>query len=137
MRDAFHLPKILMSEPFQRLELRCTCFFTISLLRLKSGTIPQRTITFIDILTYFFLFSPICIFNFGASALSRVTSSTPAGIYLLKVNNRNTRKRCKMCSKLKIKKTERRNWRRSGVFIVKFEHMSHPVPLFLLLILNR
>ena len=27
----------------------------------------------------------------------------PAGIYLLKVNNRNTRTRCEVCSKLKMK----------------------------------
>ena len=30
----------------------------------------------------------------------------PAGIYLLKVNNRNTRTRCEMCSKLTIKTPE-------------------------------
>ena len=32
----------------------------------------------------------------------------PAGIYLLKVNNRNTRTRCEICSKLIIKTPERR-----------------------------
>ena len=32
----------------------------------------------------------------------------PANIYLSKVNNRNTRNMCEICSKLKIKKTERR-----------------------------
>ena len=32
----------------------------------------------------------------------------PAGIYLLKVNNRNTRTRCEICSKLTIKIIERR-----------------------------
>ena len=31
----------------------------------------------------------------------------PTNIYLLKVNNRNTRKRCEMCSKLTIKTPER------------------------------
>ena len=31
----------------------------------------------------------------------------PAGIYLLKVNNRNTRTRCERCSKLTIKIPER------------------------------
>ena len=30
----------------------------------------------------------------------------PANIYLFKVNNRNTRKRCEMCSKLKTKTLE-------------------------------
>ena len=44
--------------------------------------------------------------------------------YIFKGNNRNTRKRC-------------RHWRRSGVFIVKFEHISHFVLVFLLLTLSR
>ena len=48
----------------------------------------------------------------------------PAKIYLFKVNNRNTRKRCEMSSKLTIKKQERR-CRRSSVFIVNFELVSH------------
>ena len=60
----------------------------------------------------------------------------PAAIYLLKVNNRNTRTRCEICSKLTIKTPERRNWRRSGVFIVNFEHISHFLLVFLLLTLN-
>ena len=33
----------------------------------------------------------------------------PAGIYLFKVNNRNTRTRCVICSKLTIKTPERRH----------------------------
>ena len=51
----------------------------------------------------------------------------PAGIYLLKVNNRNTRTRCEICSKLAIKIPERRQ-----AFIVIFEHISHLVLVFLL-----
>ena len=54
---------------------------------------------------------------------------------MLKVNNRNTRTRCEICSKLTIKTPERRQWRRSGVFIVNFEHISHLVLMFLLLTL--
>ena len=42
-----------------------------------------------------------------------------AGIYLLKVNKRNTRTRC------------------SGIFVVNFEHISHLVLVFLLLPLSR
>ena len=60
----------------------------------------------------------------------------PAGIYLLKVTNRNTRTRCEICSKLTMKTPERRQWRRSGVFIANFEHISHLVLVFLLLTLN-
>ena len=46
----------------------------------------------------------------------------PAGIYLLKINNRNTRT-CEIR-------------RRSGIFIVNFEHISHPVLVLLLLTLE-
>ena len=52
-------------------------------------------------------------------------------------NNSNNRKRCKICSKLTIKTPERLHWRRSGVFIVNFEHISHLILVFLLLNLNR
>ena len=55
---------------------------------------------------------------------------------MFKVNNRNTRARCEICSKLIIKIPERRQWRRSGIFIVNFEHISHLVLVFLLLTLN-
>ena len=55
----------------------------------------------------------------------------PAVIYLLKVNNRNTRTRCEKCSKLTIKTLERRHWRRSGVFIVNCKHISHLFLVFL------
>ena len=60
----------------------------------------------------------------------------PIGIYLLKVNDRNTRKRFEICSKLTKKTPERCHWRRCGVFIVNFEHILHLVLVFLLLILN-
>ena len=60
----------------------------------------------------------------------------PAGIYLFKVNNRNTRTRSETCSKLTIKKTL--EWcRRSGAFFVNFEHISHLVLMFLLLTLKK
>ena len=60
----------------------------------------------------------------------------PAGIYWLKVSNRNTRTGCEICSELTIKTPERRHWCRSGVFIINFEHISHLVLVFLLLTLN-
>ena len=60
----------------------------------------------------------------------------PAGNYMFKVNNRDTRTRCKICSNLTIMTTKRHQWRRSGVFIANFEDVSHLV-LFLLLTLSR
>ena len=59
----------------------------------------------------------------------------PAGIYLSKVNNINNRTRCEICSKLTIQ-TPERHWRRSGIFIVNREHISHLALVFLLLTLN-
>ena len=44
---------------------------------------------------------------------------------LEQINNRNTRTKCEICSKLTI-----------NVFIVTFEHISHLVLVFLLLTLN-
>ena len=45
--------------------------------------------------------------------------SNPANTYLFKVNNRNTRKRCKICSKL-TKKTPEQHCLHSVAFIVNF-----------------
>ena len=73
------------------------------------------------------------------SKYTTVSSSSfniPAGTYLLKVNNRNTRTRCEICSKLTIKTPERRQWHRFGVFIDNFEHIAHPALVFLLLTLK-
>ena len=47
----------------------------------------------------------------------------PADYYMFKVNNKDTRARCTICSELTIKTPERSHWRRSGVFIVNFERI--------------
>ena len=60
-----------------------------------------------------------------------------AGIYLVKVNNRNTRTRCEICSEFTIKTPERRQWRRSAVFLVNFENISHLAVVFLSLTFIR
>ena len=60
-----------------------------------------------------------------------VISCIAAGIYLLKVNNRNTRAKYKTCSKLTIKTSGRRHWRCSGVFRVNLEHILHFVLVFI------
>ena len=59
-----------------------------------------------------------------------------ADIYLLKDNNINTITKYEICSKLTIKTPERHQWRRSGVFIVNFQNISHHVLVFLLLTLS-
>ena len=54
----------------------------------------------------------------------------PTGIYLLKFNNRNTKKRSETCSNLTTDTQKRRQWRRSDFFIVNFEHILHLFLLF-------
>ena len=83
-----------------------------------------------------------------------------ANIYMFKVNNTNTRNRCKMCSKLTVKipgqchtyAEVRFQWscfatllksnftmdvKSFWYFIVNFEHISHLSLVFLLLTLNK
>ena len=62
---------------------------------------------------------------------------SPGNIYLFKVNYRNIRKRCKICSNLTIKTEERRRRRRRSVFVVNLEHILHLFLVFLLLSLNK
>ena len=64
-------------------------------------------------------------------------SSNPAGNYMFKADNRNTRTGCEICSKLTLKIPEQCHWRRSDIFIANFEHISHLVLVFLLLTLSR
>ena len=58
-------------------------------------------------------------------------SKNPANSYLFRVNNGNLRKRFELYSKSRVKKTEQRQWRRFGVFIVNFEHISSLFLMFL------
>ena len=61
------------------------------------------------------------------------TRHYPVVIYMFKVNNRNTRTRCEICSELTIKTPELRQWRHPGFLIVNIEHISHLIVVFLLL----
>ena len=63
--------------------------------------------------------------------------NSPVGIYLFKFNNENTRIICEICSQLTIKTPDRRHWRRSDVFIVKFENISQLDLVFPWLTLNK
>ena len=51
--------------------------------------------------------------------------------YIFKDDNRNTRTKCEICSKLTIKTLARRHWHCSGVFIINFGYISHFVLVFL------
>ena len=83
--------------------------------------------------------STTCVYHMlkgRTSSASCWINITPAGIYLLKINNINSRARYEICSKLAIKTPERRHWHLSGVFIANFHHISNVVLVFLLLTLN-
>ena len=58
-------------------------------------------------------------------------------IHLFKFNDRNTEKRCKICSQLTIKAPERRQWRLPCLYCFKFEQISHLFLVFLLLTLKK
>ena len=84
------------------------------------------------------LWEAFLLFKFSIkNFFSKWEGAIPANIKLFKVNNKNVRKRCEICSKVTIKTPERRHWLCSGVFIVTFEHISHLFLVFLLLTLNN
>ena len=76
-----------------------------------------------------------CTVNFKWSYF--IKSYYLVSIYLLDVNNRTTRTRCEIYSKLTVKTLERHRWRLSDVFIVNFEHVLRLVLVFLLVALNE
>ena len=68
----------------------------------------------------------------GLSIRTFFTHFSPAGIYLFKDNNRNTRTMCEICFfKLTIITLEQHYWRRFGVFLLTLKQV------FLLLTLNK
>ena len=71
------------------------------------------------------------------NSINSNSTNLPANICLFKVNNKNTRKRCEICSKLIIKTEEWRQWHHSDIIIVNFEHIPHFPIMFLLLTLNK
>ena len=68
---------------------------------------------------------------------STKNSRDPAKIYLFKFNNKNSRKRCEICSKLTIKTPENVIEVVLLFFCVNFEYISHLFLVFLLLTLKK
>ena len=56
------------------------------------------------------------IITFEKKFFSNIVAEYSVVNYMFKVNNRSSRTRCEICSKLTIKTPERRQWRRSSVF---------------------
>ena len=61
----------------------------------------------------------------------------PTDIYLFKVNNRKTRKRCDIYFKVNNKNTRTMSLRSFSCFLINFEHISYLFLVFLLLSLNK
>ena len=103
--------------------------------RILANNFCKRKIKF-DFLSCFVTIS-LKILRIFLRSLHNIFEYCPANIYLFKSNNRNSRKRCEVYSKLTIKTTERPYWCHSGVFIVNFEHISHLFLVFLFLTFSR
>ena len=78
-----------------------------------------------------------CLKRTEKVSINTMYGKKPAGTYLFKVYNGNTRTICEIWSKLTIKIPKRRHWRRSGAFIVDFRHFAIYFLVFLLLTLNK
>ena len=63
--------------------------------------------------------------------------SYPFSIYFFIANNRNTTKRCEICSNLTIKTPQQLHGAILAFFAVNFEHISHLFLVLLLLPLNN
>ena len=76
------------------------------------------------------IFKKRYIFSYSENALFYTLTKTQPAFTCSKLTTENTKTRYEICSKLTINRLEQRQWRRSGVFVVNFEHIS----LFLLLL---
>ena len=85
----------------------------------------------IIILTFYQIFANLSRLSLVDLELVFIGRGDPCWhLHVHKVNNRNSRTRCEVCLKLTIKTPKRHHWRLSGVLIVNFKHISHPVLLF-------
>ena len=80
------------------------------------------------------------VFKFD-SYIKHIWANYPANIYLFKVNNRNTRKRCEICSKLTIKHQNDELWTHftpfSSVSFVDFEQVNISWVVFMIQINDK
>ena len=111
---------------------RITCWFKYLKFVLNSIWIPSRSHDIVGKSARHLFGFLSCYWEEEAYIL---INNYSAGIYLIKVNNRNTRIKCEICSRLTIKIPEWRPWRRSlltlniftpcySVSFVNFEHVN-------------
>ena len=87
----------------------------------RSNYVKSRFVILLNYCSYYFL----------------SCNTNQAGICLFKIKDVNNRTMGEPWSKLKIRTPELRQWRRSGVFMNRFEQVSHIFMVFLLLNLNK
>ena len=120
------LPLYLFLELYLRYKIEIFTSELTWLLTLNGAVVSSFTFT--DTLKNQFLITKIHnghVTKLVATQSSSSVRNKPINIYMFKFNNRNTRTRCEICSKLTIKTPD-------GVFIINFEHISRLVLVFLL-----
>ena len=75
---------------------------------------------YIILLSFRYFANKLICHNHLDIVFTKVRNTIPTDNYMFKVNNRNTRTRCEICSKLTIKIPERRHWR---LFICLFIYL--------------
>ena len=78
--------------------------------KFTENVLPKITAPVLTILPIFFDENPTFPTTFSSSPSIFTITSFPANIFLFKVNNRNSRKKCEICLNLTIKTPERRHW---------------------------
>ena len=97
----------------------------------NSESISFNVFVCVIILTFYQIFANLSRLSLVDLELVFIGRGEPCWhLHVHKVNNRNSRTRCEVCLKLTIKTPKRHHWRLSGVLIVNFKHISHPVLLF-------
>ena len=85
-----------------------------------------------EIYEQFFIYLTVTVIKF-----LYFSCQNSAGFWSFRVNNRNPKLMCGICSKLTIKTPKRHHWRHSSVFIINFGQISHIALVFPLLTMSK
>ena len=102
---------------------------------IKAIKTKQKSLTWL-VFEHVIFTQSLCKFLLSVKSSEGVNKSFQENKYIFKINNKNARKKRKICSKLTIKTLERHHWLRFGDFIVSFKYSLHIFLVFLLWTLN-